>query len=145
VVDYGFVWVSVPARGEVYRIDPKTDAIAATIGLLHRFTRAIASAEGSIWVLNEGDGTVQRIDAATDNVIATVAIGSAGAYAHLSAGGGYVWADTPFTVAVQIDPGTNRVLRRFTSPARTFSAQYGAGSLWIGREGSLLRIAVPAD
>ena len=140
-----FAWVTSPSRGEVYRIDPKSNIVAATIGLLHRQSRFITSAEGSIWVLNEADGTVQRIDAGSDNVIATIAAGIPGAYGDLSAGGGYVWANAPFVSAVQIDPATNRVVRRFKSRDRTFDTRYGAGSLWIAGASGVLRIAVPSN
>jgi streptogramin lyase len=142
VVDYGFAWVTSPT-GAVYRIDPKSNAIAAAIPLAHRGTRYIASAEGSIWVFNEADGTIQRIDAGTDNVVATIATGLPGSYGDISAGGGYLWANTPFFPAVQIDPATNRVLRRLKSHGRNFDARYGAAALWIAEPGSVLRVEMP--
>lgn len=143
VADYGFVWVTGPKRGELFRIDPKTNAVAATISLSHRETRSITAAEGSIWVLNEIDGTIQRIDAGSDNIIATIATSLAGSNSHLSAGGGYIWMSAPFLPALQIDPGTNKEVRKFTARGRNFDARYGAGSLWFSRPEQILRIDVP--
>ena len=71
LVAFGFVWVAGTGNDELYRIDPATNQIAATVELRARPT-ALAAGEGAIWVFNEGDGTVQRIDGKSGQQLATL-------------------------------------------------------------------------
>jgi virginiamycin B lyase len=136
LVDFGSVWVTGTGNGELYRIDPKTNAIGSTIKL-HDTPRLMTSGEGSVWVLNEGDGSVQRIDGKTGNLISTIETtsGFVGACCDITFGGGYVWltnlGDAPFPLA-QIDPKNNRFIREFTGHhVIGGNITFGAGSLWV--------------
>ena len=131
VVDFGSVWVTGSENGELYRIDPKSNAIVSTTRL-HDKPRFIASGEGSIWVLNQGDGTVQRIDGRSGEVLATIETIGRLDGGDIVCGGGYVWISVPGTPVAQIDPRTNTLIRRFTGSGPMGDAiRYGAGSLWV--------------
>ena len=131
MVDFGSVWVTGSENGELYRIDPKSNAIVSTTRL-HDKPRFIASGEGSIWVLNQGDGTVQRIDGRSGEVLATIETIGRLDGGDIVCGGGYVWISVPGTPVAQIDPRTNTLIRRFTGSGLMGDAiRYGAGSLWV--------------
>jgi len=130
VVDYGSVWVTGYLKGELYRINPKNNAVAMTIKL-HDRPRFIASGEGSVWVFNQLDGTVQRVDGSTGEVLATIETKRPGLGGDIDYGGGFVWFTTPRTPVGQIDPKTNTLVRVFKGGSMGDAIRYGAGSLWV--------------
>jgi YVTN family beta-propeller protein len=95
----GAVWVAnrfVPPngiapsgkRGTVSRIDPRTNAIVATIPVGYD-PFEIAVGEGAIWVANRTGFTVSRIDPRTNHVVATIRIGNRPQ--GIAVGEGAVW------------------------------------------------------
>jgi virginiamycin B lyase len=141
VVAYGSVWVTGYKNGELYRIDPKSNAVRMTI-MLHERPRFITSGEESIWVFNQRDGTVQRVHGKSGELLATIETGLAGNGGDITCGGGYVWITMPRTPVVQIDPKTNSVIRAFKRGTMGDAIRYGAGSLWVSGPG-LYRIEPP--
>jgi virginiamycin B lyase len=142
VVDFGSVWVTGFEKGELYRIDPKSNAVISIIKL-HDRPRFIASGESSIWVLNQGDGTVQRIDGRTGEVLATIQTIGRSNGGDIVCGGGYVWVSAPMIPVAQIDPKTNTLIRRFSGSTPMGDAiRYGAGSLWVSGQ-AIFRIKPP--
>jgi YVTN family beta-propeller protein len=75
-------------RGTVSRIDPRTNAVVATITVGHE-PFAIAAGGGAVWVANRTDFTVSRIDPRTNRVTATIQIGNRPQ--GIAAGNGAVW------------------------------------------------------
>jgi hypothetical protein len=72
---FGSVWAADVANGAVYRIDPDTDDVDATIRIGEgsgAFADGIAEASGSIWVTSPKDQTVVRIDPATNQIVQTI-------------------------------------------------------------------------
>jgi YVTN family beta-propeller protein len=60
----------------IWRIDPRTNQIVATIGVGQgRHLIAIAPDGDSIWVSNSRDRSVSRIDPSTNQVVATITVG----------------------------------------------------------------------
>ena len=133
VVDYGSVWVTDAGEDKLYRVDPGTNGIVSTISL-HDTPRLLASGEGSVWVLEQGDGSVQRVDGRTGEVIATIEVGLPFERGDIATGGGYVWVSMLGIPVVQIDPRTDRLVRRFTGYEMSDSICFGAGSLWVSGE-----------
>jgi virginiamycin B lyase len=121
IVAFGSVWITGTGNDELYRIDPITNQIAATIDL-NSNPRSLGAGEESIWVHNEGDGTVQRIDAKSGKVVATIKAGFAGR-GDITSGGVFVWVSTQDEPILRIDPRTNSVRgkcrfeRRDTGPS----------------------------
>ena len=144
-VAYGSVWITSPIDGELYRIDPKTNAIVSTTKL-RREPRYLTSGADSIWVLNSGDATVQRVNGTTAEVTATIEPTKGGNKGDIAFGGGYVWLSFPRAGAVlQIDPGSNGVtycdVSRPTYGSRGI-IRYGSGSLWIWTD-AIQRVTPP--
>jgi len=143
-VAYGSVWVTSPVNGELYQIDPKANAIISTTKLNQSPKLLVAGAD-SIWVLNLGDGTVQRINAKSADVEATIDTGAASITGEIAFGGGYVWLSIPNSVAaLQIDPTTNAIVRRYTSKASFGLVRFGSGSLWVWTKKAIQRLTPPS-
>lgn len=133
LVDFGAVWVTGTEKGELYRIDPETNRIAAAIAL-HARPRFLTSGEGSVWVLNQGDGTVQRIEGKTGSLLATIQTSARGGGGDIAAGGGFVWVSSGLLPVLQIDPTTNSLRGKFKAPLELDlgdAIRYGSGSLWV--------------
>jgi YVTN family beta-propeller protein len=75
-------------RGTVIRIDPKTNAIVATIPV-GADPFGIAVGERSVWVANRRGFTISRIDPRTNKVVAAIRVGNRPQ--GITAGGGGVW------------------------------------------------------
>jgi streptogramin lyase len=133
VVAFGSIWVAGTTGVELYRIDPATNQIMATIDL-HARPIALASGEGSVWV-RQSDGTVERFDGDSGNLLATIATDAKDNYGDIAVGGGFVWVNTQIAPLVQIDPRTNSQRSRYDAPpgeVMAYSITYGGGSLWLG-------------
>jgi streptogramin lyase len=142
MVAYGSVWVTGPVNGELYQIDPQTNTIISTTKV-NQTPKLLTSGADSIWVLNLGDGTVQRIDPTSAKVEATIDTGVDSNTGEIGFGGGYVWVSAPrVAAAVQIDPATNTVVRRYTGKATSGLVRFGSGSLWIWTN-TIQRLALP--
>jgi YVTN family beta-propeller protein len=75
-------------RGIVSRIDPKTNAVVATIPV-GADPFGISAGEGSVWVANRRGFTISRIDPDTNRVIASIPVGNRPQ--GVVAGGGTIW------------------------------------------------------
>jgi virginiamycin B lyase len=110
-VDVNGVWVTDWDTRTLFRIDPTTSKVAATIevGLAPKGVLATGSA---VWVADTHDGKVYRIDPATNKVVATITVGPTGTSGPnwLANGFGSIWTSVPNASAVvRIDPKTNAV------------------------------------
>jgi ABC-type transport system substrate-binding protein/sugar lactone lactonase YvrE len=125
-------------------LDVRTGKYAgsAAVGINASSTRSIA---GSIWA--EGEGVLYKIDPAKRRVQRTIAVGNSNG---LAGGAGAIWlvlADRPTLVRVD---ARYAVVRRFRLPRAGLdpaqddltpvSVAFGAGSVWVGQQGRLLRI-----
>lgn len=143
VFDFNSVWVAGTRDGELYRIDPATNQIFASIELDER-PLALASGEGSIWVRELG-GTVQRIDGGSGKPLATFPTEAVDRFGEIVVGGGFVWINSDKAPLVQIDTRTNTQRFSFNAPAGAFigySITYGGSSLWLGGS-AIFRIRPP--
>ena len=140
LVAFGSIWITGTGNDELYRIDPTTNQIAATIELDSR--PVLAAGEGSVWVFNQGTGNVQRIDGESSKLLATIQTGAVGKGA-IAVGGGFVWLRTHLVPIIQIDPRTNSVLSKFDVETVNFSTIcYAGGSLWVSGT-SVRRVSPP--
>ena len=143
VFDFGSIWIAGTREVELYRIDPATNQIVATVEL-HARPMTLASGEGSVWV-REVDGTLQRIDGGSGKLLATIATDAADSLGDIVVGGGFVWTNSRTAPLVQIDPQTNSQRSRFGSPPGAFIGYriaYGGDSLWLGGS-AVFRIKPP--
>ena len=128
-MDFGSVWVTGYSRGELYRIDPKRNAIVSTVWL-NEEPRFIASGEGSIGA-QPGDGTVQRIDGRTGELLATIRNRTVRQSQRHHLRRRVCLVSSTGTPVAQIDPKRNALVRKYVGGPMGDEIRYGAGSLWI--------------
>ncbi len=103
------VWVTNTdlMKTAVYRIDPASNKVVATIEL-DGLSKGIAADGTSVWLSDFGNGKVWRIDAASNKIVATVKVGEAPT--AVAAGFGSVWvANSTKGTLSRIDPASNKV------------------------------------
>ena len=130
---FGFdaVWItSTTTPGQVQRIDPATNRVVATIGV-GPMPRFLAAGAGGVWTLNQGDGTVSRIDPRSNTLAATVATNVPGPGGDIAAGGNRVWVRATKILLSEIDPETNKVVRRYGPPAGSGAVRATAIFVWV--------------
>src|SRR5262245_61574132 len=143
-VGEGSVWVTAPdlrsdgSRGNLVRIDPDTNEIAATIPIGGPI-RGVAIGAGSVWVglPDEGTGRVFRVDPATDEVVDSVRVGVG--VGSVVFGEGSVWANHEYagSTVTRIDPATVEVAGTLDVPVVKAA---GDGSLWSASGDDVVRI-----
>ena len=145
----GSVWVtSGRDGGPVYRIDPRTDRVTATVNVGGSVI-GIAAGGGWVWVTRvtaaSGSGEVLRIDPNSNRVTGTpITVGPGPA--QLSVGSGAVWVqNTSPTSVMRIDLGTGHV-STIVGTDSTSNGSFvvgaiaaGDGSLWTVRNDVLAR------
>ena len=146
LVEYGSVWVTAASRGELYRIDPKTNSVVSTTPI-HAASHLLASGDGSIWIPFQTEGVLQRVDGQSGDVIATIATGATDMESDgdIATRGGFVWTITRGSIVARIDPKTNSAQGVFQPEAGLLMGRrirYGAGSLWVSGN-SIFRIGPP--
>jgi len=133
------VWVADKADNLVYRVDPVTDTVVATIPV-GEGPEAIAVGADAVWVANSVQGTVSRIDTTTDRVIATVAL--RGTPSAIASGMGAVWVvSEAASLLMRIDPATNTVVETVLGTAPSSVVVSDAG-VWVseGVSGTVSRV-----
>lgn len=124
---YGSVWINAHRAADLYRVNPKTDKIMATVPVDDCCLIPVAGA-GHIWA----GATV--IDPATNRIVGSLPGSVLGAFIVVD---GTPWAYTADGLA-SIDPKTYRPSRRFkvnANPRKVsdpdIEAAYGDGAFWV--------------
>jgi YVTN family beta-propeller protein len=129
-VGAGGVWVTLPDRGAVSRIDPRTMTVRNTI-TVGADPSGIAIGAGSVWVTNGGSSTVSRISPETEGVVGDpidVPSGPAG----IAVGLGGVWVADSFDASVsRIDPKSGTVRATIPVGDRPVDVAIGEDGLWV--------------
>ena len=146
LVAYGSVWVTAASRNELYKIDPKTNQIDATIAI-HDVSHLLACGDGSVWIVFDAEGIVQRINGLTGQVAATIQTGAGDRQkdGDIANGGGFIWTINRGSIVAQIDPRTNSAKGTFRPPTGTSTGKrirHGEGSLWLSGS-AIFRVAPP--
>jgi DNA-binding beta-propeller fold protein YncE len=135
-IAFDSLWVANCKGGEVYRIDPKTARIVATIpanvgpsGELN-----VVAGAGSIWAPSETTGTIARIDPATNRVVASISVAASTSY--LAFGFGALWAVSGKGQSLQrVDPETDAVTNTVTLGKQPGFLAAGEGGVWVQEQG----------
>ena len=119
----------------VVRIDPSTDAVAATFPLTADATgNSMAVGSGSVWVCAFDGNTVTRLDAKTGRHLATIAAGPNPAQIIYADGSVWVSEHRGGTVS-RIDPATNKIIATIlvgsAGPSGPTFLASGGGSIWV--------------
>lgn len=152
----GSVWAMATDAGVVYRIDPRTDEVVATITFddlpagsafpVHGVTGG-----GALWVVDEHALRVYRIDPATNTAqpleleLQPFSGTSFGDW-YITYGRGLVWVRQSENMIVAINPITLQVVETHQTPLGGGGGFYVASdSLWVGnnRAGTLWGMQLP--
>ena len=103
------VWVAGEADGgTLWRIDPATNTVAASIPVPNPFASGVETGHGAVWVPARDNAKVYRIDPATNTVAATIELPSA--IGGLGVGPDAIWTSGWGDGKVyRIDPATNEI------------------------------------
>ena len=140
------VWVSGTYKNEVYRIDPSTNTLVATLKVAGG-PRQLTAGPGILWVQASGDGgQIHRIDPVTNEVVATIATETGlDDFASAATGGGYLWASYHEGFLLQVDPASNAIVRRYEGDLlQGYTIAFVDESIWLAGYGAAIyRITPP--
>ena len=141
------VWTNSSGTDLVYRMDPRNNAILATVPV-KRPCSGFAVAVGTLWAPSCGDHTISRIDLATNQVVAKVPVGPANSEGGIAFGAGAAWMpsdDKTGTIVSRIDPVTNKVSAEISVAPGSYTAVYGYNLVWVSStQKSLVSVIHPA-
>jgi virginiamycin B lyase len=126
------VWVSNEPKDTVSRLDPKTNAVTATVHVGSKPCSGLAAGFGSLWVPNCGDQTMSRVDLKTNQVTATIKTTVANSEGGIAAGAGSIWlmTDAKGTLA-RFDPATNTVVAEIYVASGSYGLAFGEDAVWV--------------
>jgi YVTN family beta-propeller protein len=141
VVGEGAVWAMNDATSTLTRIDPQTNAVAASITVnavkeCPRFVCGeLAVGDGAVWIPRASDNAVSRIDVANNKVVATIPVGPRPTATAVTPGAVWV-ANAGGPTVSRIDPATNDVVATIRiGQARAASDRanmtVAAGAIWV--------------
>jgi virginiamycin B lyase len=135
-IAFGSLWVANCKDGDVYRIDPATARVVATIpaGVGPSGELNVVAGAGAIWAPSETAGTIARIDPATNAVMATIKVADGASYQAF----GYeaLWVASGKSGSLQrVDPQTNAVTHTVGLGSMPGFLAAGEGAVWIQEQG----------
>jgi virginiamycin B lyase len=127
------VWVASTKPFAIVRIDPATNKIVASIRIPGEACSGLTSGFGSIWAPICGKKpALVRIDAAKNAISAILPIAPAGAEGGIAASDDSIWLATDANgTLVRIDPSTNSVRQKISTPPASYNPIFSDGIVWI--------------
>lgn len=122
---YGAAWATSHGGGELVRIDPTTNRVAARIPLDQ--ATGVVGAFGSVWATG-ADGVI-RVDPATNAVVARIPLPTAG---WTAAGADAIWVTGP-TGLSRIDPASDTVTATIAIAGNLGDPAVVGGKVWVPR------------
>jgi DNA-binding beta-propeller fold protein YncE len=124
------VWVASREAGEVYAIDPITDAQARSPVPIAGDPTAVAVGHGSIWVVNDSGNSVVRLDPGEGEPPETIPVGAAPS--DIAVDASWVWVSVEGqNEVVRIDPDRNLVDQTIPVDSEPRSVAIGEGAVWV--------------
>lgn len=133
---FGSLWVANCKGGDLYRIDPNTKQVLATIpvGLGPSGELNVVAGAGYVWAPNETGGMIAKIDPATNAVVASVSVAASTSY--LAFGFDALWAASGKSQTLQrIDPQTDTVTNTIPLGKMPGFLAAGEGAVWVQEQG----------
>ena len=131
-VAYGFgsVWVTDNGSHFLYRVDPATVTIQATIstGVAGSDPAGVITAHGYVWVSNNDGGNFVKIDPATNGIVATTAQFSPYNFAD---DGTYLWMTTNSANVDKIDPVTGNIIDQVGGMNSPSGIAFDGNFMWV--------------
>jgi DNA-binding beta-propeller fold protein YncE len=130
----GAVWViSTLDPITIYRIDPNTKRVVATIDTGHTPTGALAYLDPYLWVANK-DGDLTRIDSRT-NRVTSFAVGSP-EWPALVAEGQAIWISAPLdNMVARFDIATGAISKTMRTGSRPQGFAVLGNDIWVANYG----------
>jgi peptide/nickel transport system substrate-binding protein len=130
----GGVWVTLPDRGAVMRIDPETMTVRDTIPV-GADPSGIAVGEASVWVTNGGSSTISRISTDTESVVQT--IDAPGGPSGIAVGQGGVWVANSLSASItRLDPETGEPLATMGVGEQPVDVAIDGSGVWVANAAS---------
>lgn len=148
-VGFGAVWVGGHRNGAVYRIDPRTNRVVATIEVPDTLCGDFAFGSGAVWAMNCQQGGVSwiyRLDPQSNRVT-----GRRPGVSPVIADGSLWIVDDEAAAVLRIEPRSGRVqarIRRLGLDTGRLVVAVGAGfgSVWLYSDGGVVaRIGTATD
>jgi DNA-binding beta-propeller fold protein YncE len=127
------VWAAGEADGgTLWRIDPETNTVVASISVPNPFSTGVEVGHGSVWVPARDNKVIYRIDPATNEVATTIQMPSA--IGGIGVGPDAVWSSGFGDGKVyRIDPATNEVTGSIDTGLGNLGPPLVAfDSVWVG-------------
>ena len=141
----GSVWVaSLLEPTTIYRIDPVTRQVVATIPTGHPISSALTYLAPDLWVANQ-DGYLTQIDVRTNRVVGNFEVGSP-EWPALVADANAVWISAPLdNLVARFDPQTDVISTALRTGGRPQLFALGASALWVANyvDGTLAKLPLP--
>src|ERR1700731_1571396 len=125
------VWVNSKPTDMVFRMDPRSDRVIATVPV-KKPCSGFAVAAGTLWSPSCEENVIYRIDLATNQVVAKIPVGPADTEGGIAFGSGSAWMPSdPKGIVSRIDPATNKVIAEIKVGPDSCTAVFGYGLLWV--------------
>ena len=124
------VWLVTDPAGKLSRIDPKTNAVVATIDV-PAGSAAVLYGEGAIWVTTPAKNMLTRVDAKTNQVTDSIATGPGPRFE--TAGAGSIWTLNQGDGTISRIDATSRKLVATVEvgiPGEGGEIAFGLGHVW---------------
>ena len=140
------VWVNSRDSNMIWRMDPKSDKILATVRV-GKPCSGFAVAAGTLWSPSCSENVIYRIDLKTNEVVAKVPVGPANSEGGIAFGAGSAWMPSdPKGVVSRVDPATNKVIAEVAVPPDSFVAVYSQNLVWVSSTAkSVVSVIHPAS
>src|SRR5215469_496693 len=132
-------WVYNGETGNLFRIDPKTNQIVATISVglgcpRHAPCGQVAIGQGAVWVMAGAESKLVRVDPQTNQIVTSIAFPVAqNPSLNVFVTPGAVWVTDYYDNTIfRLDPQTNKITSVLTPIAGPTGVAFAAGSLWEG-------------
>jgi YVTN family beta-propeller protein len=125
----GSVWASSPSDGTVFRIDPGTDQVIATIHA-GGSPLEIAITQDAVWVTDPNNPVLKRIDPAYNEISAEVNLDCATRGIAADANAIWVACDSVPTL-YRIDPLTNQIVARIAVGNHSRGLAISSNGVWV--------------
>jgi virginiamycin B lyase len=141
------VWTNSRGTDTVYRMDPRNNAVLATVPV-KKPCSGFAVAAGTLWAPSCEEHTISRIDLATNQVVAKIPVGPANSEGGIAFGAGAAWMpsdDKTGAIVSRIDPATNKVSVEISVAPGSYTAVYGYNLVWVSStQKSVVSVIHPA-
>ena len=128
--DSAALWVSSTRGAVVMRIDPRKNAVVASVPVTPR-PKFLTVGAGGVWVLHQRTGSVSLIDPTSNEFALSVPAGVPTPWGDIAIGAGALWVSVDGTPVTRIDPATHAVTHQFVGGSGADAIRYGLGSLWV--------------